>query len=190
MCDFFKNSKETDDKISGVNNAILRDCKYKDIEAMLIGFRNDHKLTIPSSHFVSKHKANCLGGLTPPPLEQTKKVVTSTDNIKAVAPIEFSYTNIENLNNKQLRKCLKEDWLYCARQLTDILMYKLNTTDPNYTTTLRDLVNTIKTLADLHFFDNGKVDYDIDDENKITSINISVLPPADFDKVIEKFEPK
>jgi len=189
VCDFFEKSKETKEKIEAVNNAILRENNYKDIEALLVGFKNDTRLPIPSAYHIKKHKANCLSGLVPPPLEPKQHIGTSVNlDDKTDIVSEFKYTDVGNMSIKELRKTLKNDWLYCSRQFTDILMYKLQNANPDHLTTCKDIVSALKTMADMHFFDSGKIDYEIDDENKITSVNISILPPANHEELVAKIE--
>ena len=101
---------------------------------------------------------------------------------------EFEYTNIEKFTSKQKREHLKNTWLNCACQLTDIIQYKLLEANPNNNVNLKDIVSTIKTLSDLVFFDSGKVDYDVDEEDKIKTINVSVLPPSDINQIINNIE--
>jgi len=95
VCDFFEKSKETKEKIEAVNNTILRECKYKDIAALLGVFRNDTKLTIPSSHFINKHKDNCLNGVKLPPVEDSKTTtVNNTGSLnKPDVPDSFKQKN-------------------------------------------------------------------------------------------------
>lgn len=188
MCYFFEKSKETKEKIEAVNNAILRDCKYKDVQALLIGFRNDNKLTIPSEHLVKKHKANCLTGVTPPPLEPVRHIGASVNIVEETNnDFEFNYEEFEKLSLKELRKDLKKDWIICARYFTEQIIYQIKNPNYKFSINSKDLVAIVKTLSDLHFFDNGKVDYEIGEEDKIKSINVSILPPADIDKIINNF---
>ena len=44
LCEFFDKTKENNEKIAVVNNAILHESKYSDIEALLVDFKNDNKL--------------------------------------------------------------------------------------------------------------------------------------------------
>lgn len=169
MCDFFLKTKETKEKIKAVNNAILQDCKYKDIEALLIGFKNDNRLTIPSAHFVKKHKANCLSGLEPPAIESVKSIVQNT---KVAIDV----------NNNQVPDSFKQkttlDKICHIQEIMFEVLYKqAHYLNNNAAKVMKSDVDSIKSLMDIvlcNYLDFSKIEIS-SDKNQLNNISIGML---------------
>lgn len=169
MCDFFLKTKETKEKIKAVNNAILQDCKYKDIEALLIGFKNDNRLTIPSVHFVKKHKANCLSGLEPPAIEPVKSIVQNT---KVAIDV----------NNNQVPDSFKQqgtlDKICHIQEIMSEVLYKqahyLNNVSAKVTKSDVDSVKSLMDIVLCNYLDFSKIEIS-SDKNQLNNISIDML---------------
>lgn len=169
MCDFFLKTKETKDKIKVVNNAILQDCKYKDIEALLMGFKNDNRLTIPSAHLVKVHKANCLSGIEPPPIEPIQPIVQNTkvaiDVNKNQVPDSFK------------QKSTLDRISHIQEIMFEVLYKQANYLNSTAAKVIKSDVDSIKALMDIvlcNYLDFSKIEIS-SDKNQLNNVSIDML---------------
>lgn len=178
VCDILKDCNEKKEIIDNVDNVIFNSKTAKDIEGLFntIDLNNQ---TLPSWHYVKKHRDNCLKDFNPPlppKIENTIDKKNNEDYInKRVCGVE--YTDYSDVDNTDIQRCLRVKLLHISAKLIDHVEYELmdfSKAKPN----IKDTVSTLKTTIDLM---NFSVVENLENKNAIPRLFISVRGEKESD---------
>jgi len=136
VCDILKDCNEKKEIIDNVNNIIFNSKTEKDIEGLFNNIDINNK-TLPSCHYIKKHRDNCLKDFKP--LENNKKDdFKDKQNTSFIIPDDFINSSAYEQYNK-----LKDMFLQLLYKET----YKTLTSDRIN----KDNISNIKNLYELSF---------------------------------------
>ena len=155
VCDILKSCNEKKEIIDNIDNVIFNSKTEKDIEGLFntIDLNNQ---TLPSWHYIKKHRDNCLKDFKP--LEQVENVIEEMKKSSFSVPIDF-------INSNSYEKHVQLQNMFLQ------LLYKETYKTLNSERITKDNVSNIKNLYELAF--NHQIDIsDIkigDNQQELTS---------------------